>query len=282
MKKGRVDPSKRILMEIKSRNSRKKRKSDHLNVGTKEDDDEVIPHPHDILCGRGNFVNSHEGNEFFRELVKNYKLDYVSCTKSQKKIFSLLIYNKIRERNPPGRFLKYGPRLNTWIDIGEKKALEKTRQALREGAPDILKVLSPSNTKDPFGLGMTKGPKKKKASKKIKSKLKNACVFEANKLKVKESNRNLDHHFNQGQASLKYVSEPVTKIHPLTSIQGLNHQIIDIARRRGILLHEAAQMFMDQNQILDSSLEIAMRNASLNMPDLLEDKSKAIGSVVEL
>jgi len=43
--------------------------------------------------------------------------------------------------NPAGRFLKQDPKTKLWSDIGEKKALDKTRQALREGAPELLKEL---------------------------------------------------------------------------------------------------------------------------------------------
>jgi hypothetical protein len=48
----------------------------------------------------------------------------------------------VRARDPPGRFLKQDPATKLWHDIGEKKALDKTRQALREGAPEIMKELS--------------------------------------------------------------------------------------------------------------------------------------------
>jgi hypothetical protein len=43
--------------------------------------------------------------------------------------------------NPPGRFLKQDPHTKLWSDVGEKKALDKTRQALREGAPELLKEI---------------------------------------------------------------------------------------------------------------------------------------------
>ena len=43
--------------------------------------------------------------------------------------------------NPPGRFLKQDPKTKLWSDVGEKKALDKTRQALREGAPELLKEI---------------------------------------------------------------------------------------------------------------------------------------------
>ena len=61
--------------------------------------------------------------------------------KSQKPIYSILIYDEIRAMDPPGRFLKQDPKTKLWSDIGKKKALDKTRQALREGAPEMLKEM---------------------------------------------------------------------------------------------------------------------------------------------
>jgi hypothetical protein len=106
------------------------------------------PHDHDVLSGRGNFVNYHPGNEHFRTLVRKYKLEYVQCPKPQKGKFSKVIYDEIKARNPPGRFLKQDNSSKLWFDIGEKKALDKTRQALREGAPDIMKELSGDSGED--------------------------------------------------------------------------------------------------------------------------------------
>jgi len=103
--------------------------------------DIVTPHEHDVLSGRGNFVNYHAGNEHFRALVRKHKVAYVACPKPQKGKFSRIIVDEIRSRNPPGRFLKQDPNTKLWNDIGEKKALDKTRQALREGAPDLVKEL---------------------------------------------------------------------------------------------------------------------------------------------
>lgn len=99
------------------------------------------PHEHDVLSGRGNFVNYHAGNEYFRALVQKHKLAYVACPKPQKGKFSQLIVDEIKSRDPPGRFLKQDADSKLWYDIGEKKALDKTRQALREGAPEIQKEL---------------------------------------------------------------------------------------------------------------------------------------------
>mmetsp|Transcript_13240 Transcript_13240/g.31767 ORF Transcript_13240/g.31767 Transcript_13240/m.31767 type:complete len:331 (+) Transcript_13240:103-1095(+) len=105
----------------------------------------VHPHEHDVLSGRGNFVNYHAGNEHFRALVRKHKVDYVQCPKPQKGKFSKMIVDEIKNRNPPGRFLKQDAATKLWYDIGEKKALDKTRQALREGAPDLMKEMTPGD-----------------------------------------------------------------------------------------------------------------------------------------
>lgn len=100
------------------------------------------PHDNDILSGRGNFVNYHPGNEQFRALVRKHKVAYVACPKSMKGTFAEMIVEEIKRFNPPGRFLKQDDATKLWYDIGEKKALDKTRQALREGAPEIQKEIS--------------------------------------------------------------------------------------------------------------------------------------------
>jgi hypothetical protein len=116
------------------------------------DRNEVItPHDHDVLSGRGNFVNYHAGNEHFRALVRKHKVAYVACPKQQKGKFSRMIVEEIRARNPPGRFLKQDHATKLWMDIGEKKALDKTRQALREGAPEIMKEITGDEDDAPLG-----------------------------------------------------------------------------------------------------------------------------------
>jgi hypothetical protein len=117
-------------------------------MSSQEDEEEqtgegiLTPHEHDVLSGRGNFVNYHAGNEHFRALVRKHKVAYVACPKAQKGKFSKLIVDEIKALDPPGRFLKQDPVTKLWTDIGEKKALDKTRQALREGAPEIMKELN--------------------------------------------------------------------------------------------------------------------------------------------
>lgn len=98
------------------------------------------PHPHDVLAGRGNSINSHPGNQYFRSLVKHLKNEYVVTPKPEKPLFAKVIVKHVKALQPPGRFLKKNG--DFWEDIGERKALDKTRQALREDADKILEMIN--------------------------------------------------------------------------------------------------------------------------------------------
>lgn len=52
------------------------------------------------------------------------------------------IVEAIRSLDPPGRFLDKDPETGFWYDIGHKKAVEKTSQALRDGAAMLRRQLS--------------------------------------------------------------------------------------------------------------------------------------------
>ena len=52
------------------------------------------------------------------------------------------IVEAVRARSPPGRFLEKDVDTGLWYDIGDKKAIEKTSQALRDGAASLRKQLS--------------------------------------------------------------------------------------------------------------------------------------------
>ena len=74
-------------------------------------------------------------------MVRKHKVAYVACPKPEKARFSRLIVDDVYNRG--GRFLKQNTTDKLWYDIGDKKALDKTRQALREGAPVLLKEIKP-------------------------------------------------------------------------------------------------------------------------------------------
>jgi len=99
----------------------------------------------DVLCGRGGLTNHHPGNIFFRKLVRQYQESYLRATKRDKAGVAKGIVDTIRKLQPPGRFLKKGPRdvsaNGVWVEIGDRKAREKTSQALRERAPELREEL---------------------------------------------------------------------------------------------------------------------------------------------
>lgn len=104
-------------------------------------------HDHDVLSGRGGASNNHPGNEAFRQLVNRVKVDYLQCPKREKPLLAMRIVQAVRAQSPPGRFLQHDKLTDTWKDVGDAKAREKTSQALREGAPiirDMVHKPSPS------------------------------------------------------------------------------------------------------------------------------------------
>ena len=106
------------------------------------------PHPHDVLCGRGGATNNHIGNSHWRQLVQANKELYLKLPKRQKQLLSKSIVHAVRSQNPPGRFLQKHPQTDLWYDVGDNRALEKTSQALREGAPKLKeKLKSETETK---------------------------------------------------------------------------------------------------------------------------------------
>jgi hypothetical protein len=81
---------------------------------------------------RTQLTNHHKGNKRFRDIVALHRPDYVRAPKIQKPSVARVIVRAIRNGDPPGRFLRKDDRTGKWIDVGDKKAAEKTSQALRE------------------------------------------------------------------------------------------------------------------------------------------------------
>jgi hypothetical protein len=96
----------------------------------------------DVLCGRGGLTNHHPGNVFFRRLVRIKQESYLLASKREKAGVAKEIVELVRSLDPPGRFLKKDQRNSgVWVEIGDRKAREKTSQALREGAPELREEL---------------------------------------------------------------------------------------------------------------------------------------------
>lgn len=99
--------------------------------------------PHDVLCGRGNRINGYKGNRLFQQVVKRTRIEYVAVAKSDKRAFATHLVRAINALDPPGRFLKT-EEVNgkfKYVEMDEKAAVVKSRQALREGAPEIEKSI---------------------------------------------------------------------------------------------------------------------------------------------
>lgn len=153
---------KNILIRNESQRPNKKQKMRQQNDTIYDPDGEI--HAHDILCGRDHFAHNHEGNAHYRKLVKSYKMEYVSGTKQEKKQCSHNIYNKIRELDPPGRFLKFDSNASKWKDIGEKEAIIKICQALREGAPSLRDSLKEPHEMKSIDYSNAKESRKEEAN----------------------------------------------------------------------------------------------------------------------
>jgi hypothetical protein len=97
-----------------------------------DEEGNILVTDYDILCGRGGLTNHHKGNKRFRDIVALHRPDYVRAPKIQKPSVARVIVRAIRNGDPPGRFLTKDEKTGKWIDIGDKKAAEKTSQALRE------------------------------------------------------------------------------------------------------------------------------------------------------
>ncbi|KAL3912932.1 MAG: hypothetical protein SGILL_006694, partial [Bacillariaceae sp.] len=100
-------------------------------VGAVDEKGNILVTDHDILCGRGGLTNHHKGNKRFRDIVALHRPDYERAAKVQKPSVARVIVRAIRNGDPPGRFLRKDEKTGKWIDIGDKKAAEKTSQALR-------------------------------------------------------------------------------------------------------------------------------------------------------
>ena len=107
------------------------------------------PNAQDVLSGRGGGINSHKGNKTFRKWVNQRKEEYnLAQNKKEKIAVAMQVVNQVHQQSPvPGRFLQRDTTTSGqwWVEISEAKALAKTTQALREGAPKIRQTLRNNN-----------------------------------------------------------------------------------------------------------------------------------------
>lgn len=87
------------------------------------------PRDVDVLCGRGGLINKHPGNIVYRKIVDHNKPFYQSVHKKHRILVSQSIVQSIV--NFGGRFMTM-EKGKVWTEIGYKRAVQKTSQALRE------------------------------------------------------------------------------------------------------------------------------------------------------
>lgn len=109
-------------------------------------------HDHDVLSGRGAFVNGHIGNQRLRGLAIERKIQFDKGNYSEKRALATEIVGIIRSLDPPGRFLKrvtggnvvptkaaddtwvLPPRKldGSWEELSDDKAIHKACQVMRD------------------------------------------------------------------------------------------------------------------------------------------------------
>ena len=98
------------------------------------------PHPHDILSGRGGASNNHMGNKIYRTVCEHNKELYATLPRNEKLPVAVRIVEAVRSRDPPGRFLERKKEDKLWYEVTEKRAVDKTAQALREKVHKAIRL----------------------------------------------------------------------------------------------------------------------------------------------
>jgi hypothetical protein len=108
-------------------------------------------HDHDVLCGRGAFVNGHTGNGRLRDLALARKRQFDAGNYAEKRSMAQEVVQYIRSLDPPGRFLRRvqntAPKATkdvddnwilpprgldgTWEELNDEKAIHKACQVSR-------------------------------------------------------------------------------------------------------------------------------------------------------
>mmetsp|Transcript_20279 Transcript_20279/g.49721 ORF Transcript_20279/g.49721 Transcript_20279/m.49721 type:complete len:418 (-) Transcript_20279:112-1365(-) len=105
-------------------------------------------HSHDVLSGRGAFVNGHVGNSRLRTLALERKNQFDAGNYTEKRALATEIVHLVRSLKPPGRFLKKvtakkGEKVveekdaakafeNEWEELPDEKAIHKACQVMRD------------------------------------------------------------------------------------------------------------------------------------------------------
>lgn len=99
--------------------------------------------PYDVLLGRGGVTNANPGNLCFRNIVADHQNEYLVARKKEKVLIARRIVAIVKQNG--GRFLqKTDASVESWVQVSEKRAIEKAAQALREGIDARNKTIRPN------------------------------------------------------------------------------------------------------------------------------------------
>jgi hypothetical protein len=87
------------------------------------------PRNNDVLFGRDSGSWSHEGNKFFRVVVRKYQVEYHS---KRNRLDRVAIVAKIVQemKNTGARFLKKDPSTKKWYEVTRKSVIEKVSRLI--------------------------------------------------------------------------------------------------------------------------------------------------------
>ena len=107
----------------------------------------ITPHDHDVLFGRGAYVNAHPGNRLLRSLALERKDAFEAGVHNEKRKLAVEIVRHMQSLDPPARFLAPPPKpgertvkcnaevvanCDVWVDVGEERAVHKATQVMRD------------------------------------------------------------------------------------------------------------------------------------------------------
>jgi hypothetical protein len=103
------------------------------------------PQGNDVLMGRGGKNNQWCGNEKLRAMARTQAENYRMSSKKGKSYISRELVRRVRELDPPGRFLKKDD-AGGWEDVGDEVAREKASQVLRDAV--AVEINSPDDASE--------------------------------------------------------------------------------------------------------------------------------------
>jgi hypothetical protein len=102
--------------------------------------------PFDVLCGRSSESYGHEGNQRFREIVRQHRDGYREASRrSDKSAITRAVIGEVHDAG--GRFLKLDARGSGWLPLESGGVYEKVSHALRGSKPPAAAAASPSSGK---------------------------------------------------------------------------------------------------------------------------------------